>query len=431
VGFLGRLLATDQGPPNPALGPWDDFWYNNVGGMMTSSGHRMTPEQALTISTFYRGVAIIAEGVAKLPVRIFRRTPQGKEPADNHPIADLLRFQVNERDLAFTWFEYMTGSACLRGHGYTRILPGRRGFADRFQPLDASRVTAEKLDTGRILYHYKLEDGTNATYNQDEIIDYIGPFGGMSAVSAMKESLGIAKGTEAFAGEQLGRAPMMAGFLYSDDPAVKVDPNKRKEIGDTFREANAGPGKRNGVAVLTGGLKWANVGMNLADAQFLETRRFQREEIATFLGIPPHKLGILEHAHFNNIEHQAQEFITDCLLSWVRRWEQTISRDLILDPSYFAEFNFDGLLRGATLERFQAYQIATGNRPWMKPDEVRERESMNRLGGDLDTVQEGLGTTKTTPPPPSPTTPTKTPGNAVEGNGKGHRVVNRLGEAGA
>ncbi len=125
--------------------------------------------------------------------------------------------------------------------------------------------------------------------------------------------------------------------------------------------------------------------MNNRDSQYIETRKFQIEDIARIFRIPPHKIGHLESATFSNIEHQGLEFVTGTLMPWIRRIEQSIYRDLLTErerPKYYAELLVDGLLRGDSAARAAFYQTAIGA-PWMTINEGRALENRDPLpGGD-------------------------------------------------
>ena len=444
MSLLRRVLAAS--PPPWSTDPSHSFWFNPVPSR-TASGEVVNDDTALSISTFYRCIRVIAEGVAKLPLKFYRRTGEGKARADEYPSAHLFRTTVNPRMTVKEWVEMMTGHLLARGNGYSRILPGARGFADTLEPLDVRFVRPILLTSGRLRYEEKVPGREPRTFHQEEIFHLRGPGDGVegwSMVRIMRETLGIARAAEGMGAEQFGRAPVMSGFLKTDE-GVKLDPDLQTKTGEALRAAHAGPGRRFGVPVFQG-LSWQSMGMSNEDAQFLETRRFQREEIATFFGVPFYKVGIRDDARVSSIEQQGIQFVVDCLMPWIVLWEQSVARDFILPADrdqVFAEFLLAALLRGTTKERFEAYSIATGNRAWMSPDEVRAAENMNTMGGELAEVREGLGSTRTDPAegagapsaPPPAEDDDEDPEAAASRNGKPRRrrrpPVNRLSGAGA
>ena len=136
-------------------------------------------------------------------------------------------------------------------------------------------------------------------------------------------------------------------------------------------------------------MKFQAIGIPPEQAQFLETRKFQINEIARVFRVPPHMVGDLEKSSFSNIEQQSLEFVKYTLDPWVIRWEQSLQQSLILPSetsSVFVKFNLDGLLRGDYKSRMEGYATARQN-GWMSTNDIRELEDMNRIpeeeGGDL------------------------------------------------
>ena len=143
------------------------------------------------------------------------------------------------------------------------------------------------------------------------------------------------------------------------------------------------------VAVLEEGMKYTPISISPEQAQFLETRKFQINEIARIFRVPPHMVGDLEKSSFSNIEQQSLEFVKYTLEPWIIRWEQSISRSLLSieeKRKYFVKFNVDGLLRGDYQSRMNGYATARQN-GWMSANDIRELENLDRIseeeGGDL------------------------------------------------
>jgi len=162
-------------------------------------------------------------------------------------------------------------------------------------------------------------------------------------------------------------------------PGVEFKQEEIERLRNSFDAMYSGNAN---TAVLTNGMEAKVIGMSAADAQYLETRRFQVEEIARIYRIPPHMIGDLERATFSNIEQQAQSFIDYTLRPWLTRWEQAMNRDLLKGhKDLYFEFLVDGLLRGDTAARSENYRRALGNTnngepAWMTVEEVREKENL-------------------------------------------------------
>ncbi len=155
---------------------------------------------------------------------------------------------------------------------------------------------------------------------------------------------------------------------------------------ESWQQLHGGQNRGKKVAVLEAGLKWKPMGIPQSDAQFLEQRRFQIEEIARIYRVPPHMLADLSRSTNNNIEQQSQEFLTYCMLPWFRMWEEAICRDFFDgdDRVFFAEFLLDGFLRGDTEARTASYTAGI-NGGWLNINDVRRKENMNPIGKDGDT----------------------------------------------
>ena len=136
-------------------------------------------------------------------------------------------------------------------------------------------------------------------------------------------------------------------------------------------------------------MKYTPIGISPEQAQFLETRKFQINEIARIFRVPPHMVGDLEKSSFSNIEQQSLEFVKYTLDPWVVRWEQSLTRSLLSTDEkkrFFVKFTLEGLLRGDYASRMSGYATARQN-GWMSANDIRELENLDRIpaeeGGDL------------------------------------------------
>ena len=372
MGLIAKLLK-----PSASHSPIDDFWYSSVGSL-TTAGIRVTADTAFNVSAVYAAVRIISETVAQVPLIIYRRMANGgKERAENHPLFDLLHNQPNPWQTSFEWREMMTGHIALRGNAYNEIIPGPRGAVDQLIPLNPDRIKIEQLETGRLVYEYRPVNGPMRRLNQDDVFHIRGLSSdgimGISPISLMRESIGLALATEKYGAGLFTSDGAIRGILIHPG---QLTPEGRKNLKSTFSKGAAG-----GTALLEEGLKWEKIAMTAEDAQFLMTRKFQINEFARWFNIPPHMLRDLDKATFSNIEQQSIDFVLYSMMPWFRRWEQAITRDLILAPqTFFAEFLIEGLLRGDTKSRYEAYASAITN-GWMTRNEARIKENLNPLPG--------------------------------------------------
>ncbi len=207
---------------------------------------------------------------------------------------------------------------------------------------------------------------------------------GYSPIAMAKNAIGMAMACEEYGAKFFANGAAPGGVL--EHPGTIKDPARvRGKLADTF----GGSGNSNKIAVLEEGMKYTPIGISPEQAQFLETRKFQINEIAPIFRVPPHMVGDLEKSSFSNIEQQSLEFVKYTLDPWVVRWEQSIMRALLSQDektAYFVKFNLEGLLRGDYQSRMNGYAIARQN-GWMSANDIRELENLDRIpeedGGDL------------------------------------------------
>jgi len=382
-----------------AAAPTDDFWYEPL-TRTNAAGARVSAETAMRVSIVFACVKVLAETLASVPLILYRRLPKGgKERADDHPLSAVLRRRPNRWQTSFEFREMMQGHLALRGNAYARIVPGPQGFADQLVPLHPDRVRPRRLPNQRILYEFSPAppDSGLVRLTQDEVLHIRGMSAdgmvGINPIDQAAEVLGITIAADKYAARFYRNNARPMGILKHPG-RFKTDED-REDFRRRWREAHAGEMQHN-VAVLESGMEWQDIGVTARNAQFLDMRKFQATEVARIYRMPPHKVGILDKATFSNIEQQAIEFVQDTMLPWFVRWEQALTRDLILDPDqFFIEFLIDGLLRGDLKTRFEAYVLAVTN-GIMTRNEVRIRENMNPLPGldaplrPLNMAEEGV-----------------------------------------
>jgi hypothetical protein len=206
---------------------------------------------------------------------------------------------------------------------------------------------------------------------------------GLSPIQLMRQAIGLGMATEEFGARFFGNDARPGGVLQH--PGV-LGNEAFERLQSSWETRHGGLSNSHRVAILEEGMQYSQIGIPPEDAQFLETRKFQVTEIARAFRVPPHMLADLERATFSNIEHQSIEFVVHSIRPWLVRWEQSIQQQLMLDrdrQKYFAEFVVDGLLRGDTVSRYQAY--ATGRQNgWLSANDIRTLENMNPVdGGDI------------------------------------------------
>lgn len=387
--FSGLFRSRDK-PKNRVGGGWPFLF----GG--TTSGKTVNERTAMQSAAVYACVRILAEAIAGLPLHIYRyRTDGGKERVPLHPLYHLLHDEPNPEMTSFVFRETLMSHLLLWGNAFAQVVRNGRGQAVALYPLLPNKMEVSRAPNGELVYTYRrdaeesrLNPNSGAvTLRRDEVLHVPGlGFDGLvgySPIAMAKNAIGLSLATEEFGATFFANGANPGGVL--EHPGVVKDPDRLRESWHAqFSGANS-----HKVAVLEEGLKFHQMSIPPEDAQFLETRKFQIDEIARIFRVPPHMVGDLEKSSFSNIEQQSLEFVKYTLDPWVVRWEQSLQQSLILPSeksAIFIRFNLDGLLRGDYQSRMNGYAVGRQN-GWMSANDIRELEDMNRIpaekGGDL------------------------------------------------
>lgn len=374
----------------------DIDWTKFFGAPSSSSGVNVTAETALQASAVYGCVTVIAGTVSTLPLHVYRRlTGGGRERAPEHPLYGLLHDAPNDLLTSCEWREMMQAHLCLRGNAYAEIVRDGAGIVRALEPIHPDRVSIFQR-AGRVTYSVQDSSGPQKTHTPETLIHIrgMGPDGlvGYSPISLARNSIGLAIATENHGAKLFANGARPSGVL--ETPAAMTEA-ALKALREHWNSVHSGQDNASKMAILSQGMKYSGVSMSNEDAQFLETRKFQIPEIARIFRVPLHKIQDMSGATFSNIEHQAIEFVTDCIRPWVVKWEQRLNVAL-LTPSerqnYFVEFSLDALMRGDTTSRFNSYKVGREG-GWLSSNDIRDLENMNRIDGG-DTYMQPLNFTR-------------------------------------
>lgn len=391
MGLFSNIFKARDKPQNRTIGSNYSFFF---GG--TTSGKPVNEHTAMQMTAVYSCVRILAEAVAGLPLHLYKYTDSGgKEKALSHPLYFLLHDEPNPEMSSFVFRETLMTHLLLWGNAYAQIIRNGKGEVIALYPLMPNRMSVDRDSSGALYYTYtKYSDeaptmkGMTVTLRPSDVFHIPGlGFDGLvgySPIAMAKNAIGMAIACEEYGAKFFANGAAPGGVL--EHPGTIKDPQK---VRDSWNAAYQGSSNSHRVAVLEEGMKYQPIGISPEQAQFLETRKFQINEIARIFRVPPHMVGDLEKSSFSNIEQQSLEFVKYTLDPWVIRWEQTISRALLRPDEkklYFAKFNVDGLLRGDYVSRMNGYATARQN-GWMSANDIRELENLDRippeLGGDL------------------------------------------------
>ena len=383
MGLLNRLFGGRPWADGPGGGrdPRDDFWYGPA-RRMPAAGVPVTLDEALTIPVVHDCLQVISQTIGGLPWEIYERAADGsKTKRDQHPLSVALA-DPNPETTASEFFAQLAFDLASEGDAFFEIRPGRLGPITELWRLAPCRMQVERLVDGSRRYRYLQDNGQTKVYVEGEVWH-------VRATPLRKDGL---RGTSRIENgrEQISAALAMRNYahrFFENDctpPFVMEHPSRFAD--DASRENFLAAikrwwgGRRKGSpGLLEFGIKVSKVGVNNEEAQFLETRKDLSYELAELWRMPPHKVGLLERATNNNIEHQGLEFVTDCLMPWLDLIEESIRKYLILNTSrFFFEFNVAGLLRGDLKARYEAY--AQGRQwGWLSVNDIRKLENMNPI----------------------------------------------------
>lgn len=363
----------------------------------TTSGKPVNERTAMQTTAVYACVRILAEAVASLPLHVYEyQDDGGKKLVHEHPLYYLLHDEPNPEMTSFVFRETLMSHLLIWGNAYAQIIRDGAGRVLGLYPLLPDKMEVQRDDRGNIYYVYSRNSDEKPMFKEygniklkAEDVLHIPGLGfdgliGYSPIAMAKNAVGMTLACEEYGASFFANGANPGGVL--EHPGVLKDPSKVRE---SWNSVYRGVNNAHKIAVLEEGMKYQQIGIPPEEAQFLETRKFQINEIARLYRIPPHMVGDLDKSSFSNIEQQSLEFVKYTLDPWVIRWEQSLQRSLLLPGEkgkYFIKLNVDGLLRGDYQSRMNGYAVGRQN-GWFSANDIREMENMNPIpdeeGGNL------------------------------------------------
>lgn len=354
----------------------------------TGSGQAVTPNSSMRVAAVYACIRLRTSAVANLPLDIKRRVDDHtRENASDHPLWTIMKRKPNGWQTPSQFKRMLEAHLLLRGNAYALIVRSRDRVI-QLLPLDPDRMVVSQNDDLSLKYEYAHRNGAKRMLKQADVFHLVGltldGVHGVSAITYARETIGLSLSMESH-----GAATFKNGARPSN---VLIHPGKLGNEGREFLSASLDDyrsgGKSEGkTLVLEEGMDVKNISMTAEDAQWIESRKFSRTDIAMFFGVPPHMIGDTEKSTSwgTGIEQQSIGFVTYTLEESLTTWEETISRDLIADgePEIYARFNRKALVRGDIKTRQQFY-VSMLQWGVFSPNQVLELEDMNpREGGDI------------------------------------------------
>ena len=388
--FKGIFRSRDK-PENKVLGSGYSFLMGS-----STAGKNVTERSAMQMTAVYSCVRILAEAVAGLPLHLYRyKEDNGKEKAIDHTLYHLLHDEPNPEMSSFVFRETLMTHLLLWGNAYAQIIRNGKGEVIALYPLIPSRMTVNRDENGQLYYEYfSVSDDINSNSSRTVVlmprdvlhIPGLGFDGlvGYSPIAMAKNAIGMAIACEEYGAKFFANGAAPSGVL--EHPGTIKDPKKVREAWQSQFGGSSNAGR---VAVLEEGMKYTPISISPEQAQFLETRKFQINEIARIFRIPPHMVGDLE----NRVFKYRTAIFRVCKIHFRSMgysiWEQSLMRALLSNDEkkeYFIKFNLEGLLRGDYESRMKGYSIGRQN-GWMSANDIRELENLDRIsredGGDL------------------------------------------------
>lgn len=391
MSLISGLFRSRDKPTNSTNGSGYRFLF---GG--SNSGKNVNERSAMQMTAVYACVRILSESIAGLPVHLYQYVDSGsKQKAIEHPLYRLLHDEPNPEMTSFVFRETLMTHLLLWGNAYAQIIRNGKGQVVALYPLMPNRMSVDRDDKGHLYYQYQMQDSDAPTAKSGTVIlkptDVLHVPGlgfdglvGYSPIAMAKNAIGLSIATEEYGAKFFANGATPSGIL--EYPGTVKNP---EAIRESWNAGFGGSSNAHKVAVLEEGMKYTPIAISPNEAQFLETRKFQIDEIARIFRVPPHMVGDLEKSSFSNIEQQSLEFVKYTLEPWIVRWEQSLNRALLSETekaAYFVKFNVDGLLRGDYQSRMNGYATARQN-GWMSANDIRELENLDlipdELGGNL------------------------------------------------
>lgn len=396
MGILSWLWRGGEPSPRAAVQPRDggtlitssEDLERVMTGAVSGAGMSVTPSSAMRVATVYACVRIIAGSVATLPLHIKRRVDdRTREDASDHALWSLLRRRPNQWQTPAQFRRMMQAHLLLRGNAYALIVRSR-GRVIGLVPLHPDRVEVKQADDLSLAYTYTRKDGRRVPVAQSEMFHLVGltldGVMGVSPITYARETIGLSLAMERHGSRTFKNGAQPSNVLKHPG---KIGPEGRENLRASLDEYRSGGEMEGKTLILEEGMEVSALSMTAEDAQWIESRKFSRTDIAMFFGVPPHMIGDTEKSTSwgTGIEQQSIGFRTFALEDHLTTWEEVINRDLVpeSEPEIYARFNRKALVRG-DLKARQGFHVAMLQWGVYSPNEIRALEDDNpREGGDI------------------------------------------------
>ncbi|OIK22147.1 phage portal protein [Bacillus amyloliquefaciens] len=335
-----------------------DWIIDMFGGSKTASGERVSESTALIHPDVFSCVNVLSDDIAKLSVHTFKKKQENIISSMDNPVAQLLYLKPNQYMTAFTWKKLMMIHVCLWGNAYSYIKVDKTGKIIALLPLNPANTQAYVNPNNGLLWYETVINSKSVELYADEVLHFKGMtedgINGKSPIGVIREHIGAQSAATKFNAKLYKNDATPRGILKV--PTL-IDEDAKNRARDEWEKVNAG---RN-IAIIDAGLSYESISMPLQEAQFVESMKFNKAQIASIYKVPLHKINELDRATFNNIEHQSIEYVKNTLHPWLVSFEQEIITKLFTDDEisqgFYIKFNVNSELRGDAKSRAEYYEI--------------------------------------------------------------------------
>lgn len=369
------------------------------------SASAVTPDTAQGVSACYAAVALIAEAIGALPLRLYRKDGDDRTTATEHPLHTVLHRAPNASQSATEFWEWMVSSMLLTGNAYAKVTRGFDGQCRALDPMVTDRVTIMRKGETIAGYEYTNRDGVRERLLPTEVFHLrhragSDPLVGVSPISAARAVIQLAQAEAQHGQSTFDNGTRASGILSMPG---RLKPEQRQAIAQSWQSQYAGGANAGKVPIMEEGSTFTPISLSLADSEWVASRRFSVEEVARIFKVPPVLIGDLSHSTYSNSVAMDMFFAKHTLGRHLSAIEGAINRQLLTPQaarSMYAEFSLEGLLRGASTERAAFYSSAI-NDGWMLRSEARKLENLPAIEG-IDDAAKGTSTIRTPAPQPYP-----------------------------
>lgn len=365
----------------------DRNWFNTMFNPDMSS--QISEDTAIKTSEVFTCIKVLADDIAKYPISVKRKEKNKLTTESTHPVHIILNKQPNPHMTPFVWKRLMIFQMMLYGNAYNIIMRNSRGEVSELLPLNPL-TTSKQYDTDKQKYMYFTTiNGKSYLLDTDDVLHFLelsfDGHVGLSPIEVIRENLATNIGGNKHQSKFYQKSAIPRGILKS---AEIVNPDNKRKLREAWYEVN----NDEDVAIVDGGLDFTTISVPQKDAQFIESMKFNKLQIAGIYKVPPHKIGELDRATFSNIEQQSLQYVINTILPIVTNFEQECNIKLlnIVDETSnrYCKFNLEAELRGdsesrakmyETMQRIGAYDINT----------ILELEDMALLEDELGNMRFG------------------------------------------